>query len=302
MNKGSKVISINRGNKAVDGGNLSGTQGSSRPKTLAEILKKNEAVSLFLYKRKKKETTEIISLVDRVSEKDQEALQKMACLIVDLADDLIKRITRLQNENTELRSIALVDGLTGLYNNRFFSMQLNIETARTRRTGLPCSLLMIDLDGFKLLNDTLGHLEGNKFLIKVSQVLREHLRPTDMLCRYGGDEFTVIMPATGLSSAIQIANRLKKAVSDIPIKKDIHISTSIGVSEYTPASHYTTDDFIHASDTAMYDAKKAGKNQVSVDGNTYETEPQTEPVTAEEKEALWKGLGAVQHQGDNNEA
>ncbi|MEO0249224.1 MAG: GGDEF domain-containing protein, partial [candidate division WOR-3 bacterium] len=168
---------------------------------------------------------------------------------------------------------------------RFFSMQLEIEIARTRRTGQPSSLMMIDLDNFKLLNDTLGHIQGNRFLMRASTTLREQLRPTDIVCRYGGDEFAVIMPATDLFDAVRIANRLQQALALIPLKRALPISASIGVAEYSASSRGGSDEFVHQADMALYKAKKNGKNQVFYEGKP-EKNVELDAVSPEERLSL----------------
>ncbi len=261
-----------------------------QPKTLSEIITENEAVSTLLKIKDSMKEVAIIALKSSISPHDKEAINSLQHLIIDLDDDLIKKIVELHDENIQLKSIALIDSLTGLFNNRFFLKNLETEMARTKRTGLSCSLMIIDLDNFKLLNDTLGHVEGDKFLCEVGKVLRGNVRSTDMVCRYGGDEFTVIMPATELYPAIRTANRLKDAITKIPTPEGIVISSSIGIAEYRSSSLYKIDEFIHAADSAMYDAKKNGKNKVSVSSEPEGARAQPEAVTVEEKEALFRGL------------
>ncbi len=216
-------------------------------------------------------------------------MAEVAGVVVDAPDNLIKRIAELEQENRHLRSLGLSDGLTGLYNYRFFAKQLGVEMARTKRTGLPCCLMMVDLDDFKVLNDTLGHDEGNKFLVEVGRVIGGKLRPMDILCRYGGDEFAVIMPATGLFDAVRIAQRLRESVSKIPCKLEKHFSASIGLAEYDPASGHEVSEFVNMADRVLYTAKRSGKNGVCFEG-----EPQVQKeemlelmsVSQQEKEAL----------------
>jgi diguanylate cyclase (GGDEF)-like protein len=260
------------------------------PKTLSEILAENEALSTLLKVKESMKEVAIIALTNNLSPHDKEIINNLQHLTIDLDDDLIKKIVELHDENIELKSLALIDSLTGLFNSRFFLKNLETEMARTKRTGLSCSLMIIDLDNFKLLNDTLGHVEGDKFLREVGKVLCGNVRATEMVCRYGGDEFTVIMPATELYPAIRIANRLKDAITNIPTPEGIVISSSIGIAEYRSSSLYKIDEFIHAADSAMYDAKKNGKNKVSVSSEPEGVRAQPEAVTVEEKEALVKGL------------
>ena len=145
-------------------------------KSLAQILQDNNALSLWLAGQKTRKTDVLISFIEEIPDLDREALLKQAHLIVGIHDDLFEKLSELKKENNHLRSLTLTDPLTGLYNTRFFTMQLEIEIARTRRTGQPSSLMMIDLDNFKLLNDTMGHIQGNRFLLKAATTLRERLK------------------------------------------------------------------------------------------------------------------------------
>jgi two-component system cell cycle response regulator len=254
-------------------------------KSLAQILQDNNVLSLWLAGQKTRKTDVLISFIEGLPDLDREALLKQAHLIVGIDDDLFEKLYQLTKENNHLRSLTLTDPLTDLYNTRFFTMQLEIEIARTRRTGQPSCLMMIDLDNFKLLNDTMGHIQGNRFLLKASTTLRDGLRPTDIVCRYGGDEFSVIMPATDLFDAVRIANRLQQALATIPLKKLLPISASIGVAEYSAASRGGGDEFVHQADMALYKAKKNGKNQVFYEGKPEKT-VELDSVTQEEKWSL----------------
>ncbi len=254
-------------------------------KSLAQILQDNQAFSLWLAAREDHKTEVVISFLGEIPELDREALVKQAHLIVGVHEDLFEKLAQLKKENNNLRSLTLTDALTGLYNTRFFTMQLDIEVARTRRTGQPSSLMMIDLDNFKLLNDTMGHIQGNRFLMRAATTLREQLRPTDIVCRYGGDEFSVIMPATDLFDAVRIANRLQQALATIPLKKLLPISASIGVAEYSASSKGGSDEFVHQADMALYKAKKNGKNQVFYEGKQEKT-VELDSVTHEERLSL----------------
>jgi diguanylate cyclase (GGDEF)-like protein len=245
---------------------------------------------MWLTGHKGRKTDVVITFVDELSAVDRESLQRRSHLVVGVYDDLLEKIAQLKKENASLRSLTLTDALTGLYNTRFFSMQLDIEIARTRRTGQPSSLMMIDLDNFKLLNDTLGHIQGNRFLMRASTTLREQLRPTDIVCRYGGDEFAVIMPATDLFDAVRIANRLQEALALIPLKRALPISASIGVAEYSAGSRGGSDEFVHQADMALYKAKKNGKNQVFYEGKPEKT-VELDAVSPEERLSLGRPPG-----------
>lgn len=253
---------------------------------ILHILKKDKAISAWLDLGDRRKPELFVVLADQLSNAEREALAAVSDIVVHARGPLTKKIAELKGENQRLRSLTLTDGLTGLYNYRFFAKQLEVEIARTKRTGQPCSLMMIDLDNFKLLNDTLGHNEGNNFLVKVAQVIEEKLRPTDILCRYGGDEFTVIMPATSLLDALRIAQRLKESLAGIPWKLAPPCSASIGLAECDPVFAHGISEFIDTADKALYRAKTEGKNRVCFEGKL-EMRP-VASVTQDEKVALLK--------------
>lgn len=257
---------------------------------ILRIIEKDSTISAWLRVKGNRNPELFIVLADKLSDSERNALAEVADVVVGAHDNLAKRIAELEQENRYLRSLSLTDGLTGLYNYRFFGKQLEVEMARVKRTGQPCSLMMIDLDDFKLLNDTLGHDEGNKFLVKVGKVLREKLRATDIMCRYGGDEFAVIMPATGLFDAMRLGQRLREALPKIPWKMDHPFSASIGLAEYDPGSGHDVGEFVKMADRALYRAKKRGKNSICFEGKPQEM-LEVESVTREEKEALVKRVG-----------
>lgn len=272
----------------------------AQSRTIAEILSKSLSGGPLLARTKGSESRAMIILLDHLSLYERQLLEKSPHRVIDLEDDLLKTIVELQEENALLRSMALIDNLTGLYNNRFFRLQLETEMARTRRTGLPCCLLMIDLDNFKMINDTQGHLEGDQFLIQVARTFSQCVRAIDIVCRYGGDEFVAILPSTRLFVAIRIANRFKKAVSEIPGASGYNVSASIGISEFTVSSPWDVNDFIQAADSAMYDAKSKGKNQVSTRGRYISINQGLESVNPEERKAIFSVYEKVQNQGDSD--
>ena len=271
----------------------------AQSRTIAEILSKSLSGGQ-LARIKGSESRAMIILLDHLSLYERQLLEKSPHRVIDLEDDPLKTIVELQEENALLRSMALVDNLTGLYNNRFFRLQLETEMARTRRTGLPCCLLMIDLDNFKMINDTLGHLEGDRFLIQVAQTFSQSVRAIDIVCRYGGDEFVAILPSTRIFVAIRIANRFKKAVSEIPGASGYNVSASIGISEFTVSSPWDVNDFIQAADSAMYDAKSKGRNEVSTRGRYISINQGLESVNPEERKAIFSVYEKVQNQGDSD--
>jgi diguanylate cyclase (GGDEF)-like protein len=252
---------------------------------ILDVLKKDNVISAWLGSDENRDPELFVLLADKLPQSERDALTDVAHVVISKKDNLAARISTLERENQHLRSLSLTDGLTGLYNYRFFAKQLKIEMARTKRTGQPCSLIMIDLDDFKLLNDTRGHDEGNKYLVTVSQVILEKLRPTDILCRYGGDEFAIIMPATYLFDAMLIARRLRNAITQIPPRLDVPFSASLGLAEYDPSSGQEMGVFVNAADKALYRAKKGGKNKICHEGRLPKM-GKAASVTQDEKAAL----------------
>lgn len=175
---------------------------------------------------------------------------------------------RLEESVKQLEESATMDSLTCLWNRRAFSGRLHDEVARHARYGTPVSLLMLDLDGFKTVNDRYGHVAGDEVLVIVAGLLRETLRVTDLPSRYGGDEFAVVLPATGKTDAFAVAEKLRGAVEQavVELRRDgvteqVPVRVSVGVAT---AHHGSTDpvELLEAADRALYQAKEGGRNQV----------------------------------------
>jgi len=177
--------------------------------------------------------------------------------------DLTKERIRMMEK---LQKLAVTDGLTKLYNSRSFYSQLETEVDRFNRYKHPLALLLLDLDHFKDYNDTYGHLEGDKILVHFSQIIKSCLRANDTAYRYGGEEFTVILPETGGDEAGTVAQRIRAALEAerfTPVNgKKVKITISIGVTEYQPKEELST--FIQRADRAMYRSKQKGRNMVSM--------------------------------------
>ena len=250
---------------------------------LNAILGENRTLKAWLRPGKGSPTEAFVILADGLSSKDREFLASTADLVVDPGENLIGLIAKLKRENRQLKSLSLSDDLTGLYNRRFFSIQLEIEMARSRRTGLPCSLMIIDFDNFKEINDRLGHDEGDRFLIQMGGLIREKLRPTDFVCRYGGDEFAGIMPATSLLDAIGIAKRLREFTAHFTWKMAVQVSASFRA--LPPSSRRTRWIPKNSSNEPIVtvSAKKAGKNRISHPEQASTQARQRESVAREER-------------------
>jgi diguanylate cyclase (GGDEF)-like protein len=169
-----------------------------------------------------------------------------------------RELTEERNRMMEkLQKLAVTDGLTTLFNSRHFYTLLELEVDRSNRYKHPLSLLLIDIDHFKNYNDSFGHLEGDKVLMRFSQLLKSCLRTNDSAFRYGGEEFTVTLPETSADEARTVAQRIRAAleaeVFTPPPGRPASVTISIGVTEYEPLE-----------DEAMYLSKQSGRNRVSL--------------------------------------
>jgi diguanylate cyclase (GGDEF)-like protein len=168
----------------------------------------------------------------------------------------------------ELEKLAVTDELTGIYNYRFFNERLCEEKRRARRYRQPLSLLMVDIDWFKQYNDNYGHQAGNAVLKGVADMIRASIRDTDILCRYGGEEFVVILPQTEAAEARRVAERVranieKSAFGLAPDEPVVSLTVSVGITTY-PDNGESPERLVQIVDQAMYRAKEMGRNKVAV--------------------------------------
>lgn len=183
----------------------------------------------------------------------------------------IEREDRLQRDRSALRAIAWTDALTGVANRRFFDRMLESAWRRSLGAGAPLSVMMIDIDHFKLLNDRYGHPAGDACLREVARALREALvRPTDVLARYGGEEFVALLHEADEAGACVVAERLRAAVQSLAIvNADAPlgvVSVSVGTASVVPAREAVFAGLVDAADKALYQAKCAGRNQIRAAG------------------------------------
>jgi two-component system cell cycle response regulator len=163
-----------------------------------------------------------------------------------------------------VKSMAIRDALTGLYNYGYFKEALYYEVEKSRRYKTPLSLFFLDIDDFKRVNDTLGHLRGDKTMRQVAAILKQGIRQADLLCRYGGDEFVMLLTQTPPDQAMVLAERLRQSIAQSSmnrLEQRLQVTVSIGVAGLGP--EMSAEDLIKAADEAHYRAKQAGKNRVA---------------------------------------
>ncbi|HKD14283.1 MAG TPA: diguanylate cyclase [Candidatus Angelobacter sp.] len=171
----------------------------------------------------------------------------------------------IQNANyfARMRQLAYIDGLTGIHNRRYFEMRIVEELERASRFQGRMSVIMVDIDHFKRLNDEFGHLLGDEVLRVVAGLLKQQLRKVDMVCRYGGEEFAVVVPETTGENVVTVAEKLRRQVETHPFPGVPRpVTISCGVAEY-PVHGSTRDEVVAAADSALYMAKQGGRNRVA---------------------------------------
>jgi diguanylate cyclase (GGDEF)-like protein len=179
-------------------------------------------------------------------------------------DELVNLVQKLNETQLHLKLMSITDELTGLRNRRFIMERLEEEFQRARRSGRPLSLMMLDIDHFKQVNDANGHLFGDIVLRVVSMRIKAHLRRHDLVGRVGGEEFLVVSPDSGLDDTIMVAERIRKVVNDEAIcdaVREVSVALSAGVT--TMRENDTSVDILFSrADTALYKAKEEGRNRV----------------------------------------
>ena len=168
---------------------------------------------------------------------------------------------QLETSSAELQELSFTDEVTGLYNRRFFSIRLAEEIGRYQRFHSPVAVVLLDLDGFKAINDQWGHGAGDQTLQEVARLLLEHSRGVNVLARYGGDEFVILMVETSRAGALQYAERIRQVLAAHPFVKGARLTASLGVAA-VPDDAVTAADVVRVADAALYTAKRGGKNAV----------------------------------------
>ncbi|MFP4258053.1 MAG: diguanylate cyclase [Desulfovermiculus sp.] len=203
-----------------------------------------------------------------------ETLSEVNAMLHQEMDERKKAAQELQKYATQLEHLARTDELTQAANRRFFMQELQKEAGRSRRYRRPLSLIILDLDHFKDVNDTYGHAAGDSVLQAISNACRSTLRTQDLLARLGGEEFAILLPETGLEEAVQVAERIREVVQDLVVRTDegqsIRCTASLGVASLQDEDRKDQDDgveaVLHQADRALYAAKDAGRNRVAESG------------------------------------
>lgn len=199
------------------------------------------------------------------------SIQKREGELRDFAADLERtvdeRTEELRRQNKRLERISIEDHLTGIYNRRYFFDLAEKEVERAKRYGNPLSVVILDADHFKKMNDTYGHLIGDQILVNLAKLCSENIRGQDILARYGGEEFVILMPEANQEAAQNSAERLRKIVaktSMITGGLDVMITISLGVASWENGSALDFNALLARADRALYQSKETGRNRVSV--------------------------------------
>ena len=214
----------------------------------------------------------------------EEVLQ-LHCPVGETDCPLIEDAASLRLENSTLRATLRTDTLTGLFNYRHLQECLDTELERTRRTRNPTALIMLDLDHFKRVNDNWGHEVGNQALKSTAAILKASLRKLDIPCRYGGEEFALVLPGTSLLPAIEVAERIRSSIAATPLEiggEELMLSASLGVEIFRADMQLSADEFIHLADGYLYQAKQEGRDRVS-----HPSLPDATAITADERAAMF---------------
>lgn len=172
---------------------------------------------------------------------------------------------RVRTLHQKLEKLVVSDPLTGLHNRRFLMERLVQEMQRCDRHGEPLAFAMVDVDGFKPINDQFGHVLGDKVLRAVGASIARSIRVSDVAARYGGDEFAVILPQTAPQGALRVCERILRAIPELTLEEDsdgaLKVTASMGVAYYPADEVDTAEDLVHSADGALYGAKRSGKNR-----------------------------------------
>jgi len=196
--------------------------------------------------------------------RQKKVVQKdMNCPVDEASCEWLDEITRLRARVDELSQLVATDLLTGLFNLRHFKQAMQAEMDRSKRSSIPTSLVMAEVDHFETLNDEHGREAGNQVLRRIADICRGEVRTTDLVCRYGGEVFAIVFPETHLNLAVKVADRIRQEIADTPIELDngeVKVTVSMGASVYVKTSVIDVVEFIDSVDKFLYEAKQSGRN------------------------------------------
>ena len=229
-----------------------GTEQSSLPQNMGSWLSQHCGLEFILGGNSESRNGHPVRYLLRL---DRIRIHGRECYLLTFTD-----ISLIESERERFYQLAGRDYLTGVGNRQAFETELAREIARTQRYGTDLSLVMLDIDDFKSVNDTLGHQTGDAVLVALTQCMAAEVRVTDIICRFGGEEFMVIMPQTELAGALSCAGKLGQSIAGRDFGIGRRITVSLGVAQYQPDESSHT--LVRRVDTALYEAKGSGKNRV----------------------------------------
>lgn len=210
----------------------------------------------------------------------------------------IEELTEIRSSLDELSELVRTDQLTGLANYRSFCQLLEQEMERTQRSGQPTSLIMLDIDYFKQVNDRWGHEVGNQALLHIARLMLQTVRRLDTPCRYGGEEFAVILPNTDLGAALPVAERLRQIIAETPLSlgdQQLELTASLGIGTFQLGEKSRPEELVQRADHYLYQAKQEGRNQVR-----HPELPKAELVSRDEKDALFNLFGQADRKSETD--
>jgi len=211
-----------------------------------------------------------VALADRINMIKAKIITVQEKFTKELEAKVLDRTRELEISNKKLSELSIKDGLTNLYNRRFFDQALEREWNRLMRTGSPLSIIILDIDYFKLYNDNYGHQAGDECIKELAESINSSInRSSDVAARYGGEEFIIILPESGMEGALKVSEKLqdnlsKKRIEHKHSKVSDYVTVSIGISTIIPSLNLTPQLIVKQSDEALYRSKNAGRNKISV--------------------------------------
>jgi len=202
----------------------------------------------------------VLTMAYRLTSNSIDAMDEVERLNVHLDHLVMERTHELEEKNKELEILSTTDQLTGIHNRRHAESLLYRQFQHSERYNVPLSVILVDLDWFKNINDTYGHNEGDCVLVSIARSVQQCIRNTDMAARWGGEEFLILAPETDMETCEALAQRLRKEIADQSFELCPQITASFGITEYRQGD--TINTLLKRADTALYQAKEQGRNRV----------------------------------------